>query len=156
MKTSCQKDPDQPIWVWMSGHSYRETTVLLLFSIYLTYAFIQSSLQSCDISLYNRLRVKGLVCLFYFMMLPSKLKFAPKHLAVCLSFLWQLEDPEDTTELTPEEDLAEKLKLKKLQEDSDLELAKDAFGELFLRVWTVWTHSSTVNILCVLSFRCIK
>ncbi|KAM3625689.1 uncharacterized protein V6R79_016113 [Siganus canaliculatus] len=31
-------------------------------------------------------------------------------------------------ELTPEEQAAEKLRLKKLQEDSDLELAKDAFG----------------------------
>lgn len=32
-------------------------------------------------------------------------------------------------ELTPEDELAEKLRLKKLQEDSDLELANDAFGE---------------------------
>ncbi|KAL4660674.1 eukaryotic translation initiation factor 3 subunit J-A-like [Arapaima gigas] len=31
-------------------------------------------------------------------------------------------------ELTPEEQLAEKLRVKKLQEDSDLELAKEAFG----------------------------
>ncbi|KAM6943585.1 eukaryotic translation initiation factor 3 subunit J-B [Xenentodon cancila] len=31
-------------------------------------------------------------------------------------------------ELTPEEQLAEKLRVKKLQEDADLELAKDAFG----------------------------
>ncbi|TRY81688.1 hypothetical protein DNTS_026000 [Danionella cerebrum] len=35
---------------------------------------------------------------------------------------------EDTTPLTPEEELAEKLRVKKLQEDSDLELAKEAFG----------------------------
>lgn len=32
-------------------------------------------------------------------------------------------------QLTPEEKLAEKLRLKKLQEESDLELTKDAFGE---------------------------
>lgn len=31
-------------------------------------------------------------------------------------------------ELTPEDQLAEKLRVKKLQEDADLELAKDAFG----------------------------
>ncbi|KAM9817107.1 eukaryotic translation initiation factor 3 subunit J-B [Neosynchiropus ocellatus] len=35
---------------------------------------------------------------------------------------------EDQPELTPEEQLAEKLRVKKLQEDADLELAKDAFG----------------------------
>uniref|UniRef100_A0A8B9LNZ1 Eukaryotic translation initiation factor 3 subunit J n=1 Tax=Astyanax mexicanus TaxID=7994 RepID=A0A8B9LNZ1_ASTMX len=41
----------------------------------------------------------------------------------------RLEESNDSTELTPEEDeLAEKLRVKKLQEDSDLELAKDAFG----------------------------
>ncbi|KAA0724253.1 Eukaryotic translation initiation factor 3 subunit J-A [Triplophysa tibetana] len=33
-----------------------------------------------------------------------------------------------TNELTPEEEQAEKLRVKKLQEDSDLELAKEAFG----------------------------
>lgn len=33
------------------------------------------------------------------------------------------------TELTAEEQLEEKLRVKKLQEDADLELAKDAFGE---------------------------
>lgn len=32
-------------------------------------------------------------------------------------------------ELSPEEQLAEKLRVKKLQEDADLELAKDAFGK---------------------------
>ncbi|KAM6979648.1 eukaryotic translation initiation factor 3 subunit J-B [Aplochiton taeniatus] len=32
------------------------------------------------------------------------------------------------TELTPEEQLAEKLRVKKLQEEADLELAKEAFG----------------------------
>ncbi|XP_059392051.1 eukaryotic translation initiation factor 3 subunit J-A isoform X2 [Carassius carassius] len=42
--------------------------------------------------------------------------------------LKQLEESEDSTELTPEEELAEKLRVKKLQEDSDLELAKEAFG----------------------------
>uniref|UniRef100_A0A1A8ET52 Eukaryotic translation initiation factor 3 subunit J n=1 Tax=Nothobranchius korthausae TaxID=1143690 RepID=A0A1A8ET52_9TELE len=35
---------------------------------------------------------------------------------------------ENKEELTPEEQLAEKLRVKKLQEDADLELAKDAFG----------------------------
>ncbi|KAI5627039.1 eukaryotic translation initiation factor 3 subunit J-A [Silurus asotus] len=40
----------------------------------------------------------------------------------------QLEESKDSTDSTPEEELAEKLQLKKLQEDSDLELAKDAFG----------------------------
>ncbi|CAG5856856.1 eukaryotic translation initiation factor 3 subunit J-B [Menidia menidia] len=38
----------------------------------------------------------------------------------------ELENEEE--ELTPEEQLAEKLRVKKLQEDADLELAKDAFG----------------------------
>lgn len=32
-------------------------------------------------------------------------------------------------ELTPEEQVSEKLRVKKLQEDADLELAKDAFGK---------------------------
>ena len=31
--------------------------------------------------------------------------------------------------LTPEEQLADKLRLKKLQEESDLELAKETFGK---------------------------
>ncbi|XP_053722401.1 eukaryotic translation initiation factor 3 subunit J-B [Synchiropus splendidus] len=35
---------------------------------------------------------------------------------------------ENQQELTPDEQLAEKLRVKKLQEDADLELAKDAFG----------------------------
>ncbi|KAK9542839.1 hypothetical protein VZT92_000667 [Zoarces viviparus] len=35
---------------------------------------------------------------------------------------------EDEEELTAEEELAEKIRVKKLQEDADLELAKDAFG----------------------------
>ncbi|XP_051975732.1 eukaryotic translation initiation factor 3 subunit J-A isoform X2 [Xyrauchen texanus] len=38
------------------------------------------------------------------------------------------EESKNSTELTPEEELAEKLRVKKLQEDSDLELAKEAFG----------------------------
>ncbi|XP_062848266.1 eukaryotic translation initiation factor 3 subunit J-A [Trichomycterus rosablanca] len=40
----------------------------------------------------------------------------------------RLEESEDTTELTPEQELEDKLGLEKLQEDSDLELAKDTFG----------------------------
>ncbi|XP_016342269.1 eukaryotic translation initiation factor 3 subunit J-A isoform X2 [Sinocyclocheilus anshuiensis] len=42
--------------------------------------------------------------------------------------LKQLQESESSTELIPEEELAEKLRVKKLQEDSDLELAKEAFG----------------------------
>ncbi|XP_061598305.1 eukaryotic translation initiation factor 3 subunit J-B [Cololabis saira] len=38
------------------------------------------------------------------------------------------EQQEKEEELTPEEQVAEKLRVKKLQEDADLELAKDAFG----------------------------
>ncbi|KAL4613383.1 Eukaryotic translation initiation factor 3 subunit J-A, partial [Arapaima gigas] len=40
----------------------------------------------------------------------------------------QLEQSQETTEPTPEEQLAEKFRVKKLQEESDLELAKEAFG----------------------------
>nr|XP_010300302.1 PREDICTED: eukaryotic translation initiation factor 3 subunit J [Balearica regulorum gibbericeps] len=40
----------------------------------------------------------------------------------------RLEAPEEHKELTPEEQLADKLRLKKLQEESDLELAKETFG----------------------------
>ncbi|XP_031604571.1 eukaryotic translation initiation factor 3 subunit J-B [Oreochromis aureus] len=37
-------------------------------------------------------------------------------------------EQQEEEQLTPEEQLAEKLRVKKLQEDADLELAKDAFG----------------------------
>ncbi|XP_056308117.1 eukaryotic translation initiation factor 3 subunit J-A [Danio aesculapii] len=40
----------------------------------------------------------------------------------------QLEETKRDTPLTPEDELAEKLRVKQLQEDSDLELAKEAFG----------------------------
>ncbi|XP_011796568.1 PREDICTED: eukaryotic translation initiation factor 3 subunit J isoform X2 [Colobus angolensis palliatus] len=40
----------------------------------------------------------------------------------------KLEEPEEPKVLTPEEQLADKLRLKKLQEESDLELAKETFG----------------------------
>ncbi|XP_001366614.1 eukaryotic translation initiation factor 3 subunit J [Monodelphis domestica] len=40
----------------------------------------------------------------------------------------RLEEPEESKELTPEEQLADKLRLKKLQEEADLELAKETFG----------------------------
>ncbi|XP_057704634.1 eukaryotic translation initiation factor 3 subunit J-B [Corythoichthys intestinalis] len=40
----------------------------------------------------------------------------------------QLQEEELQEELTPEEQLAQKLRVQKLQEDADLELAKDAFG----------------------------
>ncbi|XP_021021146.1 eukaryotic translation initiation factor 3 subunit J-like [Mus caroli] len=40
----------------------------------------------------------------------------------------RLEELEESKVLTPEEQLADKLRLKKLQEESDLELAKETFG----------------------------
>ncbi|XP_049998512.1 eukaryotic translation initiation factor 3 subunit J-A-like [Alexandromys fortis] len=40
----------------------------------------------------------------------------------------RLEESEEPKVLTPEEQLADKLRLKKLQEESDLELAKETFG----------------------------
>ncbi|KAM4747286.1 eukaryotic translation initiation factor 3 subunit J [Rhinophrynus dorsalis] len=40
----------------------------------------------------------------------------------------RLEEPQNPPQLSPEEQIAEKLRLKKLQEESDLELAKEAFG----------------------------
>ncbi|XP_075063618.1 eukaryotic translation initiation factor 3 subunit J [Mixophyes fleayi] len=40
----------------------------------------------------------------------------------------RLEEPEEPVEVSSEEQLAEKLRLKQLQEESDLELAKEAFG----------------------------
>ncbi|XP_034291395.1 eukaryotic translation initiation factor 3 subunit J [Pantherophis guttatus] len=40
----------------------------------------------------------------------------------------RLEESEDSKELTPEEQLADKLRLQKLQEEADLELAKETFG----------------------------
>ena len=46
----------------------------------------------------------------------------------CFQTSFQLEEPEEPKVLTPEEQLADKLRLKKLQEESDLELAKETFG----------------------------
>ncbi|XP_066491763.1 eukaryotic translation initiation factor 3 subunit J [Tiliqua scincoides] len=40
----------------------------------------------------------------------------------------RLEASEETKDLTPEEQLADKLRLQKLQEEADLELAKETFG----------------------------
>ncbi|XP_033707510.2 eukaryotic translation initiation factor 3 subunit J isoform X3 [Tursiops truncatus] len=40
----------------------------------------------------------------------------------------RLEEPEEPKVLTPDEQLADKLRLKKLQEEADLELAKETFG----------------------------
>ncbi|XP_069622561.1 eukaryotic translation initiation factor 3 subunit J isoform X2 [Ranitomeya imitator] len=40
----------------------------------------------------------------------------------------RLEENEEPVNLSPEEQMSEKLRLKKLQEDADLELAKEAFG----------------------------
>uniref|UniRef100_A0A8C0CC58 Eukaryotic translation initiation factor 3 subunit J n=1 Tax=Balaenoptera musculus TaxID=9771 RepID=A0A8C0CC58_BALMU len=42
----------------------------------------------------------------------------------------RLEEPEESKVLTPDEQLADKLRLKKLQEESDLELAKETFVEI--------------------------
>lgn len=50
----------------------------------------------------------------------------------------QLEAPEEQKELTPEEQLADKLRLKKLQEESDLELAKETFGEFQQQEMNSW------------------
>lgn len=47
----------------------------------------------------------------------------------CFQTSFQLEEPEEPKVLTPEEQLADKLRLKKLQEESDLELAKETFGK---------------------------
>lgn len=48
-------------------------------------------------------------------------------------------------EVSPEEQLAEKLRVKKLQEDSDLELAKDAFG---VSTSTVSNSVSGIDAMC--------
>jgi translation initiation factor 3 subunit J len=37
---------------------------------------------------------------------------------------------DEEEELTPEQQLAEKLKVQKMQEEADLELAKEAFGKI--------------------------
>uniref|UniRef100_A0A8C3NN30 Eukaryotic translation initiation factor 3 subunit J n=1 Tax=Cyanoderma ruficeps TaxID=181631 RepID=A0A8C3NN30_9PASS len=55
---------------------------------------------------------------------PRVSEVPPSPRVLCL----QLEAPEEQKELTPEEQLADKLRLKKLQEESDLELAKETFG----------------------------
>lgn len=47
----------------------------------------------------------------------------------CFLSLFKLEASEESQELTPEEQLADKLRLQKLQEEADLELAKETFGE---------------------------
>lgn len=45
-------------------------------------------------------------------------------------FFWlKLEASEEHNELTQEEQLADKLRLQKLQEEADLELAKETFGK---------------------------
>ncbi|ETE69434.1 Eukaryotic translation initiation factor 3 subunit J, partial [Ophiophagus hannah] len=46
----------------------------------------------------------------------------------CFVSLLKLEESEDSKDLTPEEQLADKLRLQKLQEEADLELAKETFG----------------------------
>ena len=44
-------------------------------------------------------------------------------------FPFKLEVSEESKELTQEEQLADKLRLQKLQEEADLELAKETFGK---------------------------
>lgn len=51
-----------------------------------------------------------------------------RWLHFCFVSLLKLEESEDSKELTPEEQLADKLRLQKLQEEADLELAKETFG----------------------------
>ncbi|TKC36151.1 hypothetical protein EI555_020104, partial [Monodon monoceros] len=52
----------------------------------------------------------------------------PSSQTYILYFSTQLEEPEEPKVLTPDEQLADKLRLKKLQEEADLELAKETFG----------------------------
>ncbi|XP_041641406.1 eukaryotic translation initiation factor 3 subunit J-B [Cheilinus undulatus] len=58
--------------------------------------------------------------------LSEKIKEKENRLKKKQQELKELQDKQ--ADLTPEEQLAEKLRVKKLQEDADLELAKDAFG----------------------------
>ncbi|KAG8145261.1 hypothetical protein E2320_013620 [Naja naja] len=51
-----------------------------------------------------------------------------RWLQPCFVSLLKLEESEDSKDLTPEEQLADKLRLQKLQEEADLELAKETFG----------------------------
>lgn len=67
-------------------------------------------------------------------------------------FSLQLEAPEEQKELTPEEQLADKLRLKKLQEESDLELAKETFGELKqqeINPWDLWDPAKPEQALAL-------
>lgn len=57
------------------------------------------------------------------------------HSVVCVCVL-QLKENQESTVLSPEEEVAEKLRQKKLQEEADMELAREAFGGL-----TLW-HST--------------
>ncbi|KAJ1179182.1 hypothetical protein NDU88_004418 [Pleurodeles waltl] len=59
--------------------------------------------------------------------LQEKIKEKESKLKKKQEEMQKLEEPKP--ELTPEEQVAEKLRLKKLQEESDLELAKEAFGD---------------------------
>uniref|UniRef100_A0A3B5B880 Eukaryotic translation initiation factor 3 subunit J n=1 Tax=Stegastes partitus TaxID=144197 RepID=A0A3B5B880_9TELE len=58
--------------------------------------------------------------------LSEKIKEKENRLKKKQQELKEMETQEE--DLTPEDQLAEKLRVKKLQEDADLELAKDAFG----------------------------
>ncbi|CAJ1049755.1 eukaryotic translation initiation factor 3 subunit J-B [Xyrichtys novacula] len=60
--------------------------------------------------------------------LSEKIKEKENRLKKKQQELKEKELQEKQEDLTPEEELAMKLRAKKLQEDSDLELAKDAFG----------------------------
>lgn len=62
---------------------------------------------------------------------------------------------EQVQELTPEDEIAEKLRLKKLQEDSDLELANDAFGEFGTPFKIQISHNKNrkyYDVLCYVSW----
>ncbi|KAM9313274.1 eukaryotic translation initiation factor 3 subunit J [Gastrophryne carolinensis] len=60
--------------------------------------------------------------------LNEKIKEKEKNLKKKQEELKKRLEETEPVELSPEEQLAEKLRLKKLQEDADLELAKEAFG----------------------------
>jgi len=55
-------------------------------------------------------------------------KLAEKDEKKKQEMLQRLKEAEAARELTPEEEMAEKMKAQKMQEESDLELAKEAFG----------------------------
>ncbi|KAG7244350.1 hypothetical protein INR49_004050 [Caranx melampygus] len=83
--------------------------------------------------------------------LSEKIKEKENRLKKKQQELKEQELMHEKTELTPEEQLEEKLRVKKLQEDADLELAKDAFGKtespfrLQLMIYCVSSTSNSVT-----------